>query len=53
MEGSRIRSTVGLTREATRSVEIEDKGTKITLKTGQRVLCNLVSTFVLPHASQA
>jgi len=53
MEGSRIRCAVGLTREATTSIEVKDNGTRVGLKTGQQVLCNLVSIFLLPDALQA
>jgi hypothetical protein len=42
MEGARLRSTVGLYREAVKEVTVEDHNRKIDLKPGQRVLCNLV-----------
>ncbi|KAJ5777550.1 Psi-producing oxygenase A [Penicillium odoratum] len=43
MEGARIRSTVALLREVVKPTVVEDNGEKVTLKTGQQVICNLVS----------
>ncbi|KAJ5949253.1 Psi-producing oxygenase A [Penicillium verhagenii] len=43
MEGARIRSTVALPREVVKPTVVEDNGEKVTLKTGQQVICNLVA----------
>lgn len=43
MEGARLRSSVALPRVAAKPTVIEDDGKKLTIKTGQAVICNLVS----------
>ncbi|KAF7512006.1 hypothetical protein GJ744_002719 [Endocarpon pusillum] len=48
MEGSRMRSTAGLSREATRSTEILDGTTRVQIEKGQRVLCSLVGASMDP-----
>ncbi len=47
-----MRSVIGLPREATRSMEIQDGGTNIYLEKGQRILCNLVSYLSSTPSSQ-
>ncbi|EAU35794.1 hypothetical protein ATEG_03992 [Aspergillus terreus NIH2624] len=43
MEGARLRSSVGLPRVVAKPTVIDDNGTKLTLKEGQHILCNLVA----------
>lgn len=46
-----MRSIMGLPREATRRIEIQDGKTKIPVESGQRILCNLVASPLLAHSS--
>ncbi|KAJ5224070.1 Psi-producing oxygenase A [Penicillium chermesinum] len=50
MEGARIRSSVALPRKVAKPTVIEDKGEKVTLKTGQEVFCNLSAASHDPEA---
>lgn len=43
MEGARLGSSVGLFRMVAKPAVVEDNGEKVSLKTGQHILCNLVS----------
>jgi linoleate 8R-lipoxygenase/9,12-octadecadienoate 8-hydroperoxide 8R-isomerase len=43
LEGTRLSSAVALYRDVVRSGEVDDNGTTIPLKAGQRVFCNLMS----------
>ncbi|KAL4803636.1 Psi-producing oxygenase A [Aspergillus unguis] len=48
MEGARLRSSVALPRVAAQPTIIEDNETKLTIKAGQAVMCNLVSASMDP-----
>lgn len=48
MEGARLRSSVALPRVAAKPTVVEDNGEKLTIKTGQAVICNLVSEEFIP-----
>lgn len=48
MEGARLRSSVALPRVAAKPTVIEDNGEKLTIKTGQAVICNLVNEESTP-----
>ncbi|KAJ5142315.1 Psi-producing oxygenase A [Penicillium atrosanguineum] len=50
MEGARIRSSVAVPREVAKPTVIDDNGEKLTLKTGQQILCNLVAASHDPVA---
>ncbi|KAE8144928.1 heme peroxidase [Aspergillus avenaceus] len=50
MEGARIRSSVGLPRMVAKPTVVEDNGTKLNLKAGQHILCNLVSASMDPSS---
>ncbi|KAL6238146.1 Psi-producing oxygenase A [Aspergillus navahoensis] len=50
MEGARLRSSVALPRLAALPTVIEDNGQKLAIKTGQAVMCNLVSACMDPAA---
>lgn len=53
LEGTRLRSSMGIYREVAKAGKIDDDGMAIPLPTGQRVFCNLLSASrdpkVFPH----
>ena len=46
MEGGRIRSSVALPREVSKSTTIDDNGEQINLEAGDHIFLNLVSSLV-------
>ncbi|KAF5864651.1 hypothetical protein ETB97_006928 [Aspergillus alliaceus] len=48
MEGARLRSSVALPRMVAKPTVVEDNGKRLNLKTGQHILCNLVSASMDP-----
>ncbi len=47
MEGSRLRATVGLYRDAAISTTINDGGKEVHVEAGQRLMVDLVSDLTL------
>jgi linoleate 8R-lipoxygenase/9,12-octadecadienoate 8-hydroperoxide 8R-isomerase len=48
LEGTRLSSTVGLYRDVVKSGEVDDNGTAINVKVGQRLFCNLTTASMDP-----